>query len=124
MARIEIEDGYEIKIDGNLAGSLENAISNFPALDVKLWAGMCLELQSSKKALVAAQAQIVELQTQITELQAQIPVIVPDAPVLTEDEQIDAEVNRRIEEKAKQIAEALRAAEIERRIALIGGVPQ
>lgn len=97
MAKIEIEDGFQIKVDGGLAGSLEDALTNFPLLDRQLWAALHLELRGCKETLATAQAKVAEL-----ELKIPPPEAIP--PVLTEEEKIVAEVTRRLAEAAEKAA--------------------
>lgn len=116
MSKIEIEDGYQLKVDGALAGSLEDALANFPKLDKQLWAALHLELKSCKKDIATAQAKVAELELQIPPLVVTPLVVTP--PVLTEEEKIAAEVTRRLAEKAEAAINDAREIEIERRIAL------
>lgn len=96
MSHIEIKDGFSITIDGKSAGSLEDALANFPTLDKELWAALHLEMVQLREKLAIAETKIPE----------QINDNVP-----SEEEQIQIEVDSRIASHLKEL-------EIQRRISV------
>jgi hypothetical protein len=110
---IIIDEGYAVTIDGGAAGSLEDAIKNFPQFAEDLWAAAHLEMKSAQDECAAHHAQLIELQATHEAMQNRYDAlnesIIKAAEPVSEEEQIAAEV-------ASRVAAARREAEIQRRM--------